>query len=88
MLVKEYAFVAATCGSFRHNAFCPIRQRVSERTSQARAQAQSAMEAPSSHGPVVRENLKAPEALKHVKRVNPMSDRFEVSCYSSASLSQ
>lgn len=37
----------------------------------------SVSEAPS-NGPVTSGNLEAPEELKHVERINPMTDRFEV----------
>lgn len=35
-----------------------------------------------SNGPVTSANLEAPDALKHIQRVNPMSDKFEVSVLS------
>ena len=40
-----------------------------------------------SNGPVTSENLESPDALKHVERVNPMSDKFEVRVHCSLSTS-
>lgn len=66
--------------SGRHEeAFASLQHLKSRRTRkpQTIAQAAATQMAPS-NGPVVRDNLEAPEALKDVERVNPMSDRFEV----------
>ena len=43
-----------------------------------RPQATSTAQRAPSNGPVTSENLEAPDALKHVERVNPLTDKFEV----------
>ena len=54
-----------------------VRTRRVRKYFRGKAQATTTEKAPS-NGPVIRENLESPEALKDVERVNPMTDRFEV----------
>ena len=66
--------------SGRHEAYYAVHQGHNlrrGRKSGRKAQA-AAVETAPSNGPVTRDNLEAPEVLKDVERVNPMTDRFEV----------